>query len=407
MNNLDQDVGYVELGTSSIYLGATDQLRRIAARILTGGELLAFPSPCGSNCTYNISFVGPAYDCVQFDPLSTLPNFTDPQLNTPWTENPYPNPTQIDIPFYFYAIELLGNASTQGLWIVNGDPAENYTIHCTLHNATYNTNVNFTSNLAVLTTDVVPHEQLNTSQVYLGYSLMEEAIETNATNASLIECQTWSLLNLFSINEAIVQLLTGIVELESAAGGFVETGTSIGISSFVDTSPFNFSLPFTIMPRILEELLVNTTLSFTAFLQRPAIHQISPNAEQPVIYTSVPATVITYPPRYSYNRTVLWEAYATAIGVSAICILIGAYMLWDNGIAADMSFAQVLVTTRNRTLDKVCAGANLGGELISDELKETQLRFGMLQSGEQPHPCFGLESEIVPLKGKGATMFRQ
>jgi hypothetical protein len=40
-----------------------------------------------------------------------------------------------------------------------------------------------------------------------------------------------------------------------------------------------------------------------------------------------------------------------AIFVSVMCIVVGAYMLWDNGVNADMSFSQVLVATRNRSLD--------------------------------------------------------
>jgi hypothetical protein len=103
----------------------------------------------------------------------------------------------------------------------------------------------------------------------------------------------------------------------------------------------------------------------------------------------------------------LWEAYGVAIFVSAICIVVGAYMLWDNGVDADMSFSQVLVTTRNRSLDQVCAGANLGGDQITEELKDTPLRFGMLQTGDSQHPCFGLEGEITPLRNQGGGLIRR
>ena len=55
---------------------------------------------------------------------------------------------------------------------------------------------------------------------------------------------------------------------------------------------------------------------------------------------------------------------------------------------------------RNRTLGSICVGAEMGGEQIPDELKITQLRFGMSQS-EQPHPCFGIEDQINPPKVEG------
>lgn len=79
-------------------------------------------------------------------------------------------------------------------------------------------------------------------------------------------------------------------------------------------------------------------------------------------------------------------------------------MLWDNGVDADMSFSQVLVATRNPSLDQICVGANLGGDQITEELKESQLRFGMLLTGESPHPCFGLEGEINQLRNRGGGL---
>lgn len=41
----------------------------------------------------------------------------------------------------------------------------------------------------------------------------------------------------------------------------------------------------------------------------------------------------------------------------------------------------------------------MGGDQMSDELTDMQLRFGMLKSGDQ-HPFFGIENEIIPLKSK-------
>jgi hypothetical protein len=64
-----------------------------------------------------------------------------------------------------------------------------------------------------------------------------------------------------------------------------------------------------------------------------------------------------------------------------------------------MEFSQVLAATRNPTLDKICAGAEMGGDQISDELKIMQLRFGILRTGEH-HPCFGTGDKIIPLKSK-------
>src|SRR5579862_663682 len=77
------------------------------------------------------------------------------------------------------------------------------------------------------------------------------------------------------------------------------------------------------------------------------------------------------------------------------------------GVDADLSFSQVLVSTRNKSLDRVCTGTNLGGDPITKELKDTQLRFGMLLTRESPHPCFGLDNEITQLRNRGGGLIRR
>jgi hypothetical protein len=197
LSALDNDVGFVRTGSAWSYLGSSDQLRRVAARVLTNGEISPFPSPCGSNCTYNITFLGLAYKCIRLAPSATLPNLT----NTTDEINTSLSPSSGLVTFY--AAELSGNLTVQGLWVAYGS-MPNMTIQCT--------------------------------------------------------------------------------------------------------------------------------------------------------------------------------------------------------VDADMSFSQVLVATRNPSLDQICVGANLGGDQITEELKDSQLRFGMLLTGESPHPCFGLEGEINQLRNRGGGL---
>lgn len=35
----------------------------VAARTLTAGQIAAWPSPCGPDCAYNLSFFGPSFNC--------------------------------------------------------------------------------------------------------------------------------------------------------------------------------------------------------------------------------------------------------------------------------------------------------------------------------------------------------
>jgi hypothetical protein len=48
-------------------------------------------------------------------------------------------------------------------------------------------------------------------------------------------------------------------------------------------------------------------------------------------------------------------------------VLAVRYILYDNGVDGDMSFSQLVGTTRNRTLDRECESVGLCGEYISDE----------------------------------------
>ena len=72
-------------------------------------------------------------------------------------------------------------------------------------------------------------------------------------------------------------------------------------------------------------------------------------------------------------------------------------MLFRNGVDSSMSFSQVLATTRNPSLDRLCRGASLGGETIPEDLSKARLRYGELidvEDGVSTHACFGLVDEI-------------
>jgi hypothetical protein len=77
ISTLDNYVGFFRIGASDTYNGPSSQLVRIAGRVLTTGEIIPWPSPCGVNCTYNVSFTGPAWDCLEIDPRTySVPNLT-------------------------------------------------------------------------------------------------------------------------------------------------------------------------------------------------------------------------------------------------------------------------------------------------------------------------------------------
>lgn len=113
---------------------------------------------------------------------------------------------------------------------------------------------------------------------------------------------------------------------------------------------------------------------------------------------------------YRYYKRGLWIGYTIVIGITFCFVCIGAYSIWQNGVASDVLFSRILATTRNPTLDYLSVGACLGGDPFPKELQETKLRFGVLLEdnpregplGVVEHCCFGTMGETKEVV-KGGT----
>jgi len=69
-------------------------------------------------------------------------------------------------------------------------------------------------------------------------------------------------------------------------------------------------------------------------------------------------------------------------------------MLYTNAVVGQLTFSQVLVTTRNPTLDKISKGAGLGGKYITDRVQKASVKYGKFSGREVG---FGTEDEIQSL----------
>lgn len=80
-------------------------------------------------------------------------------------------------------------------------------------------------------------------------------------------------------------------------------------------------------------------------------------------------------------------------------------------MCSDTTFSKILVTTRNKTLDKLVMsypGVALGGDPIPKELEHTQLRFGVIDFDQNglmepllmKHTAFGLAEETTTIRRK-------
>ncbi|KAF1839391.1 hypothetical protein BDW02DRAFT_150583 [Decorospora gaudefroyi] len=110
---------------------------------------------------------------------------------------------------------------------------------------------------------------------------------------------------------------------------------------------------------------------------------------------------------YVYYRESLWIGYAIVIAITFAFMLVGAWSLYQNGVASDVLFSRIMVTTRNPTLDRLSVGACLGGDPFPKELMKTKLRFGVLLEDQHKedkveHCCFGTMAETKSII-KGGT----
>lgn len=105
---------------------------------------------------------------------------------------------------------------------------------------------------------------------------------------------------------------------------------------------------------------------------------------------------------FVYHRQGLWVGYAMAVFVVFCFLFVGAWSIFQNGVASDTLFSRIMVTTRNPTLDQLSVGACLGGDPFPKELTKTKLRFGVLNEenpregplGVVGHCCFGSAGEV-------------
>jgi hypothetical protein len=97
--------------------------------------------------------------------------------------------------------------------------------------------------------------------------------------------------------------------------------------------------------------------------------------------TSVFCERSRYVNAYVYQPKFLWIGYAIAVALTFAFLLVGAWSIFQNGVASDTLFSRIMVTTRNPTIDRLSVGACLGGDPFPAELRRTKLKFGVLLEG--------------------------
>ncbi|KAF2492195.1 hypothetical protein BU16DRAFT_514951 [Lophium mytilinum] len=365
----------------------------------------------GWNCTYTIHFQGPGYNCEELANSSTpnaqqlnsqgapfnltalapqgnnvymanvdVGDYADPQVETndkgePASGPPYP--------------PLLGVFQTEPvLWIgysintskLYDKSSEYYAkwggVHvskifkCEAYHTNYTVLMNYTD--AIQTATIL-------NRTYTS-PIVDTDVQPNSRNASQVvatpssnfvrpndDVELYKLTATYHAMGSLVRnFLRGTISRETT---FQVTKSDISETRLVDTST---SYPI--------KDLMNQTQSFfedmiVTLLSDP--HLIVASTD------GVPCSKTRSINSYVYQARGLWIGYAIAVAIAFVFLLVGAWSIFQNGVASDTLFSRIMVTTRNPTIDRLSVGACLGGDPFPTELRKTKLKFGvLLEDGE-------------------------
>ncbi|KAF3903494.1 hypothetical protein ABW20_dc0108978 [Dactylellina cionopaga] len=395
------DLGYTE------YTGNRWFATSFASKVgtLTGflGGPVNYPSPCGSNCSYSISFNAALMKCTDADPHNkTAPWEVDNNTSAPWAtsrkgkENDYTS-------IYKYVSQI--SNTTGNLWVghlirknVSQEDVKTFwdswdveTFYCEGYNSTVS-----------LRQEFVGGEQRDPVVESMEYGNIIDYTTSNS----------WAYENNISVTDlgrhevvydVLSKLFAGTVNYEGRSGRNFFTDTSI------------LSMPAFIKPNLVsagdgpndelkdsirgltEQLSLNYSMSLLAY-PNLGIRQM----------TTANCTATTFSNVWRYEQRNLIIAYSIGTVIALVSVAVGALALAKNGVVSEISFSQVVATTRNPELDKLVQGNCLGrSDLQPRNIYRTRLRLGELkvQDGKisasgAAHAGFGTPENVVAIRRK-------
>ncbi|KAF2642206.1 hypothetical protein P280DRAFT_296628 [Massarina eburnea CBS 473.64] len=337
-------------GPDGDYQSPTLRYSRLGMLTLLDGAFVTQSSPCGANCTYDISFQGPSLRCEDADKNVDLDSKVFNNLNASLSQSqgfnsqfslssanfmaaPY-NPTSDLIEFAISFMDQQSNALRN--------------VTCITMSATYDAHVEYVNGAQKVTAQTSKEEPINGT--ILNKSPFYDVIQSKPWSSPIRFSPTgYSIHSDDELNDAfhgaqlrsISDTLLGAIKGGISSYGNNE-GSFIGNTIIQDTP---FATPiynttamdythiyFTLSPSILEDLMKNVTISTL-------------NDATSSTTTSVTSTI--YLTAYVFkNPYRLIAAYAAALAVCLPFIAFGFAAMLHNGVAASSGgFFQILCTT--------------------------------------------------------------
>ncbi|KAH8892849.1 hypothetical protein GQ53DRAFT_120833 [Thozetella sp. PMI_491] len=365
----------------------------------------ANPCPIGHNCTYTISFDGPAYKCedmADFDGTTeqTLKNFaptgqviySGSQIIAPGKLDAYGIPAEwfnvTDVNKYgFFTKEYpiwigyLVNTTkpndgvNKTLWPYELDPK---VIKCTMNNAKYDVTMSFING----------QQAIDDTQVQYNGPILPSGQSVAPTDPIYKQFSTYHALS-FRFQD-----LLSNNNYQPSASSYAWPVSEIAETTLVDRKTLFAVDDF---PRAVERKFSNLILSI---LSRPQL--------LPYFNVSTPCTIQSAVQVWDYRPFWLIMSYAIGSGVTLLVIAVGIYALLDNGYGMDTSFSTMLAVSRNGELDSLMEGCSLGRTPLPERILKTRLQFGEAIRDAPPqttspvkHAAFGFETTVRSIEVGG------
>ncbi|KAH9204019.1 hypothetical protein DL95DRAFT_398852 [Leptodontidium sp. 2 PMI_412] len=412
------------------YIGPSPPINGLVYGTIYGGQVLSTDSPCGANCTFNQSFVGPAYKCRDVDyTQNSEPNnpfcleiANGPMNGTISCESyfdfgPHFNNNAFDTTWYYarnssrLCPDCFEPWVDGKIWVLYQYLLPQYRIQA----------VDFPANSTPIPESAWEKHQFvcqsynarfDIERTYINY---QQIIRHNTTFLYPVPFGREHLRSdmLSYASYAIHQNLYSILSGQIIPNGRRAPTDSSGLSGtrLVEEVPFprlnatmtglnGIQKPIRDLRTAIEELHFNITVSM---LKIPNLMYLQDE--------TVNATVKTFANRWGYNWVPLAAIYGACALINLCAIVVAVMAIWDNGgVGVDSSgFLRIMMTTRNRTLDTLVGNKGQGDDDMRTEVAGTMVKFGELVGvNEKGRPKgdsatsvmvgFGVQGEVVDLR---------
>ncbi|CAG8978022.1 hypothetical protein HYALB_00000692, partial [Hymenoscyphus albidus] len=334
--------------------GLNSGIQKVAGQTFAQGTILGSSSPCGPNCTFETSFLGPGLDC---QPISNS-SYLDENGGQKAIWLFYNATSSYDDENSAMALSITYRNTSKGEASQSPLSPPYVSLRCLAYSATYNVLVNYINGLSKFTTKLTNNGPL---------------LNLNSTESSARR-NPWRINSAALVQEVFDDYLNGTWQ-KSPTTQYAVPSTSITETILADLGA---GIP---------ELLTNLTLSTLAF---------SP------MNTTTTCSASTEILAYYYNPKLLLIPYSVALLLSLIALAAGVWVLKRTGMRTGEIFSQILVTTRNLLLDELARGSSLSSA-EAEVLMQQKLMFGELKHNEHDtrtgHAAFGPAEQLFKLTG--------